>query len=156
MPNERVLPPNPEQSGWHWLDSAGVPIVREWRDGFWLYDITELRPERMFCIGYRYLRPCPSPSELDAQDREITTLADTVAEQARVIEELRAAHDRRREHARDLERLLIDEGCTVDELRAEIERLRARNREMQDAADGTSKGDVESLEHFHTLMDRNT
>ena len=75
----RVLPPDPNVSGWHWLGSEKYPgqrLASEWMSyaGMWWDKGAPVHPARVHANGWRYLCPVPTPARIAALEAEIGRL----------------------------------------------------------------------------------
>lgn len=74
-----LLPPNPDESGWHLLlDEDGQEIAWHWQAEGKRWD--GLSPADAAFLGYRYLRPIPSADRLAAMEEIVAAAATRLAE----------------------------------------------------------------------------
>lgn len=83
---------------YHWLTNTDPADVRigEWQaaddlgQGYWRAPIPK-KPEDAYDAGWRYLRPVPTPEELDALLKAARAVASEFAQQHPLIADLNAA-----------------------------------------------------------------
>ena len=72
-PGKPGVPLNPEQDGWHWVESAEGPVPALWARPLWRHcrDFWDQRsPEWMEEQQWRHLGPCLTPTEVEARFSE--------------------------------------------------------------------------------------
>ena len=87
------IPPNPETSGWHWIQGRNRAFIAEWDhylEGWLIWgDKGEMSPAVADARGYHYLCECPSPAALAAMEQAQRETDDALAAARETIEELR-------------------------------------------------------------------
>ena len=80
------LPPDPQKDGWHWLEIREPKIAYPWwwnaTEETWRCDDVCDEDSAAYDLAkdWTYLRPCPTPAELDAMEKERQGLVKRAAE----------------------------------------------------------------------------